>query len=164
MTAIALDLPDLAATERLAAALAAVAKPADFIALVGPLGAGKTALARAFITARAKARGKAEETVPSPTFTLVQVYDFGGDEVWHFDLFRIGGWEETDELGFDEAIHGIALVEWPDRLGPLLPKDRLVVTLDYGAAEARTARVEGLGAWGPRMGAVHKALAAAGAR
>ena len=163
--AIALNLPDLAATERLAAALAAAAKPGDFIALEGPLGAGKTALARAFIAARATARGKAEETVPSPTFTLVQVYDFGGDEIWHFDLFRLRGWEETDELGFDEAVHGVALVEWPDRLGPLLPKDRLVVSLDYGAGDGgRTARIDGLGAWAARMTGLHKALAGAGLR
>ena len=160
--ALTLSLTDLAATGRLAAALAGVAKPGDFIALYGPLGAGKTALARAFITARAAARGAPEETVPSPTFTLVQVYDFGGDEIWHFDLFRIGGWEETDELGLDEAAHGIALVEWPERLGPLLPKDRLDVSLDYGEGEVRTARIQAHGPWAARLPALSTALTHAG--
>ncbi len=110
-----LALPDQAATEVLAVRLAAVLRPGDLIALGGDLGAGKTTLARALIRAAAGA----EIEVPSPTFTLVQVYDLPIGAVWHFDLYRLSGPDEVIELGWDEArAEGVALVEWPDRLGP----------------------------------------------
>jgi tRNA threonylcarbamoyladenosine biosynthesis protein TsaE len=124
-----------AATARLAAAIAPALRVGDVVALEGDLGAGKTTLARALIAARAAASGEAAPEVPSPTFTLVQVYEFATGAVWHFDLFRLGRSEEAVELGIEEALaHGISLVEWPQRLGALLPPHHLRIELRFGAA------------------------------
>jgi len=131
-----LFLPDESATERLGAALAARLRPRDTVALEGGLGAGKTTLARAILRAAA---GAPDLVVPSPTFTLVEVYDTPRGAYWHFDLYRLEAPEQVFELGWEEArADGIALVEWPGRLGPLLPADRLTVTL---AAEGDGRRV-----------------------
>src|SRR3546814_13591165 len=82
------------------------------------LGAGKTALARALIRALPGPAGAAAEEVPSPTFTLVQIYERRPAPVWHFDLYRLDSAAEVEELGFSEALAGgLALVEWPERLG-----------------------------------------------
>jgi len=146
-----LALADEAATAALARAVARDARPGDVIALWGDLGAGKTRFARAFIGALA---GEDEgEEVPSPTFTLVQSYDTPAGTVWHFDLYRLDSPDEVLELGFEEALaDGIALIEWPDRLGPLLPRDRLDLALEFAdAADARVARLTGQGAWAERL-------------
>lgn len=118
------------------------------IALKGDLGAGKTTFARAFI----HARGAAED-VPSPTFTLVQVYETAGAAVWHFDLYRLTTTEEAWELGIEEAFaSGIALVEWPERLGSQMPQHRLEITLEFAdAPEARRAVVRGGAEWRARL-------------
>ena len=147
-----LALPDQAATETLAARLAAVLRPGDVVALGGDLGAGKTTLARALIRAAAGA----EVEVPSPTFTLVQAYDVPVGPIWHFDLYRLNGPEEVVELGWDEArSDGIALVEWPDRLGPLLPAERLEIDLTFGAASgSRAAQVTASSEWIERLAAI----------
>lgn len=145
----AFDLPDEAATGALAARVAAVARPGDIIGLMGDLGVGKTSFARAFIRARADTR----EEVPSPTFTLVQVYQTGGAAIWHFDLYRLGAAEEAWELGIEDAFStGISLIEWPDRLGPLLPRRRLEIALSFGdRGEARRAVVCGGAEWRARL-------------
>lgn len=117
-------LPDLAATARLAASVAALVRPGDAILLEGPLGAGKTAFARAFL--RAASQDPALE-VPSPTFTLVQSYPTPCGTIHHFDLWRLSGAEALTELGWDEARDDIVLVEWPDRLGALRPGEALVI-------------------------------------
>lgn len=137
-----LTLENLTATEALAARLAALARPGDALLLEGPLGAGKSALARAFLRA---ATGEPALDVPSPTFTLVQSYDLpGGTTAHHFDLYRLGGPGGLVELGWDEAREGIVLVEWPERLGPLAPPDALRVELAPGDHEdARRARLTG---------------------
>jgi tRNA threonylcarbamoyladenosine biosynthesis protein TsaE len=136
-------LPDLAATEALAARLAARARPGDAILLEGPLGAGKSALARAFLRA---ASGEAALEVPSPTFTLVQSYPLpGGVVAHHFDLYRLEGPAGLQELGWEEAREGIVLVEWPDRLGSLAPPEALRVLLapDPADPDARAAVLTG---------------------
>lgn len=114
-------------TAALARMLAATARPGDTILLDGPVGAGKTHFARAFIRAR---RGPAAEDVPSPTFTLVQTYDDPmGTEVWHADLYRLTDPAELDELGLDEARDSaICLIEWPDRM-ETLPDTALTVAI-----------------------------------
>jgi len=140
----AIALPDLAATEALAAAVAAKVRPGDAILLEGPLGAGKTAFARAFLRALA---GDPGLEVPSPTFTLVQSYETQRGIVHHFDLWRLDGPAGLAELGWDAALADIVLVEWPDRLGPLRPEGALTVQLVPGEGEARMACVSG---WGPR--------------
>jgi tRNA threonylcarbamoyladenosine biosynthesis protein TsaE len=150
-----LPLPDEAATAALARRVAAGCRAGDVIALYGDLGTGKTAFARAFIAALAPkgmTEGKTEE-VPSPTFTLVQCYDREPAPVWHFDLYRISRPEEVYELGFEDALsEAISLIEWPERMGPLLPADRLEVHLSYGAtANARQANLIGTGTWASRL-------------
>jgi tRNA threonylcarbamoyladenosine biosynthesis protein TsaE len=137
-----ITLENLAATEALAARLASLARPGDALLLEGPLGAGKSALARAFLRA---ATGDAALEVPSPTFTLVQSYDLpGGVTAHHFDLYRLSGPEGLLELGWDEAREGIVLVEWPERLGRLAPQGALRVALAPGAtADARLACLSG---------------------
>jgi tRNA threonylcarbamoyladenosine biosynthesis protein TsaE len=144
-------LPDVAATERLAQMLAEKAHAGDAIALWGGLGVGKTTLARAFIHARPG--GDTVTEVPSPTFTLVQVYELADTAVWHFDLYRLTQPEDAWELGIEDAFaDGISLIEWPDRLGSLLPEGRLDVELSVGEpTTARRARLLGRGDWPPRL-------------
>jgi tRNA threonylcarbamoyladenosine biosynthesis protein TsaE len=139
---ITLHLDSLAATERLAERLAAVLRPGDALLLEGPLGAGKSALARAVL--RRLSADPALE-VPSPSFTLVQSYDLPkGGVAHHYDLYRLSGPADLAELGWDEARDGIVLVEWPDRLGPLRPDDALQLALAPGAGEeGRVATLSG---------------------
>jgi tRNA threonylcarbamoyladenosine biosynthesis protein TsaE len=147
---LVLDLPDLAATRRLAERLADRARPGDVIGLAGDLGAGKTTFARAFI---ARAAGGDVE-VPSPTFTLVLTYPTPKGTVWHFDLYRLSGPAELGELDIEDAFaDGISLVEWPDRLGPLLPAEALLVRLEAatGSTEARRAYLRAGGDWPSRL-------------
>jgi tRNA threonylcarbamoyladenosine biosynthesis protein TsaE len=146
---IALELTDEAATARLAARIAAVARPGDIIALDGDLGAGKTSFARAFIRARS---GCADE-VPSPTFTLVQVYELGDGTIWHFDGYRLRDPEEAWELGIEEAFYdGISLIEWPARFGALVPLRRLEISLLPGSAPTRRRAVLDAGpGWADRL-------------
>jgi tRNA threonylcarbamoyladenosine biosynthesis protein TsaE len=143
------ELPDEPATAALAAQIAALARPGDVIALKGELGAGKTSFARAFIHARA---GR-DEIVPSPTFTLLQAYDFPDVTIWHFDCFRLRDPEEAWELGIEDAFRdGVSLIEWPERLGSLLPARRLQITLLPGAApEARRALMDPGPDWAARL-------------
>ncbi|MFC3170035.1 tRNA (adenosine(37)-N6)-threonylcarbamoyltransferase complex ATPase subunit type 1 TsaE [Paracoccus fontiphilus] len=102
-------------TAALARMLAATLRPGQTVLLDGPVGAGKTHFARAFIRAR---QGEGAEDVPSPTFTLVQTYDDPlGTEIWHADLYRLTDPSELAELGLEEALSdAICLIEWPDRL------------------------------------------------
>jgi tRNA threonylcarbamoyladenosine biosynthesis protein TsaE len=148
---ITVDLPDEKATSALAARLAAVAGPGDIIALKGDLGAGKTSFARAFIQARGGA-----ETVPSPTFTLVETYDLPSGAIWHFDLYRIRAPEEAWELGIEEAFHaGISLIEWPERLESLLPARHLLIAIGLLADTcARRAELSGDGGWTARLAGI----------
>ena len=133
-------LPDEAATERLGAALARRLRPRDVVALQGGLGVGKTTLARAILRA---ASGDPALIVPSPTFTLVEIYDTPAGVFWHFDLYRLEEPEQVFELGWEEArADGMALVEWAERLGTLLPRERLMVTLAM-AGDGRRAELQG---------------------
>ncbi len=127
MPTFSFSLPDEAATERLGTALAKRLRPRDVVALQGGLGVGKTTLARAILRAAA---GDPSLVVPSPTFTLVEVYDTSRGTFWHFDLYRLEEPDQVFELGWEEArADGIALVEWAERLGRLLPPKRLTVML-----------------------------------
>jgi tRNA threonylcarbamoyladenosine biosynthesis protein TsaE len=148
-----LTLPNPPATERLAAIIAAEARPGDAFLLSGDLGAGKTHFARAFINALSDTA----EEVPSPTFTLVQSYaaTVGGRpvEIAHFDLYRLKSPDETIELGIEEAFaEGISLVEWPDRLGSLTPKHHLALSLEIAPDGAtRRAALQGTEDWHERI-------------
>jgi len=141
-----MPLPDLSATARLAAAAASLACSGDAILLEGPLGAGKTEFARAFLRA---ATGDPALEVPSPTFTLVQSYPTLRGTVHHYDLWRLDGPDALAELGWDEARNDIVLVEWPDRLGALRPPDALTIDLHPAGEGARRATLSG---WPERIG------------
>jgi tRNA threonylcarbamoyladenosine biosynthesis protein TsaE len=154
-TEIDLLLPDPAATERLAAIIAMQARPGDAILLSGDLGAGKTHFARAFINALTVQ----SEEVPSPTFTLVQTYEAAVQgqpvEIWHFDLYRLKSPDETLELGIEEAFAAaITLVEWPDRLGWLQPREHLELRLAIAGEGARKAMLRPTPAWRDRAAAI----------
>jgi tRNA threonylcarbamoyladenosine biosynthesis protein TsaE len=134
-------------TERLARAIAPHLGAGHLVGLVGGLGAGKSVFARALIGARLASLGR-DEPIPSPSYTLVQVYDLGAVELWHADLYRLGGPGELVELGLIEALdRAICVVEWADRLRPA-PRRGLFVTLglDDADEEARTAAIEARGA------------------
>jgi tRNA threonylcarbamoyladenosine biosynthesis protein TsaE len=121
-----LFLADEAATQGLGRALAAVLRPGDAVCLTGPLGAGKSTLARALI----RALTSPDEEVPSPTFTLVQFYETAAFPLAHFDLYRLSDPDEAYEIGLDEALdHGVALIEWPERLEGRLPATRLDIDI-----------------------------------
>ncbi len=141
-----IDLPDLDATETLARALAPELRAGDLVALSGGLGAGKSSFARALIGDRLAELGRIEE-IPSPSFTLAQVYDLGATELWHADLYRLGSIDEIAELGLEDAFEtAICLVEWAERLGPSLPARRIDLRLDFAAeGEGRQAAIEARG-------------------
>ena len=121
-----IKLTSLKDTENLAKKVAGLLRPGRMLALYGDLGAGKTTFARMLIQSILGP----ETEVPSPTFTLVQTYDLPQGTLWHFDLYRLNDPEEIWELGFEDAQStGIMIVEWPERLGPYLPKDRLEIHL-----------------------------------
>ena len=134
-----LRLNNAEAAEALGARIAAVIRPGDAILLDGPLGAGKSVLARGLI--RAIAADPALE-VPSPSYTLVQEYDTPAGPLCHFDLWRLDGPAGVVELGWDEARHGIVVVEWASRLGMLRPHDALAIELTHDG-DARTALLSG---------------------
>lgn len=122
---ITFHLADEAATARLGAWLSDHLSGGDCVLLSGPIGAGKSHLARAFIRARL---GRMED-VPSPSFTLVQTYD-ADVEIWHADLYRLSHPDDLLELGLDDAFScAICLIEWPDRLGNLAPKTAIRIDL-----------------------------------
>jgi len=124
-----LEAPDEAATLEIAAAQAAWLEPGDFVGLTGDLGAGKTTFARGLIRALAGVR---DLEAPSPTFTLMQVYDAPRGPVVHADFYRLRGPRELENLGWDEAVaDAIAIVEWPERVAEALPADRLEVEIRF---------------------------------
>ncbi|HEY5302120.1 MAG TPA: tRNA (adenosine(37)-N6)-threonylcarbamoyltransferase complex ATPase subunit type 1 TsaE [Acetobacteraceae bacterium] len=140
-----LNLADLAATETLAGDIAAWVQPGDAILLQGEMGVGKTAFARAFLRALS---GDPALEVPSPSFTLVQTYATPAGPVHHFDLWRLDGPARLRELGWEDALSDIVLVEWPERLGEQLPDDALTLELSFGEGEARRGRLSG---WADRL-------------
>jgi tRNA threonylcarbamoyl adenosine modification protein YjeE len=134
MMEFSIFLADDAATTRFGEDLALTVKPGDCLALSGDLGAGKTALSRALIRALAN---DGEIDVPSPTFTLVQTYELR-IPVSHFDLYRLGDESELAELGLDEALEkGVALIEWPDKAGDVLPKKLVRIEITHEGAGRR---------------------------
>lgn len=124
-------LQDEEAMARFGAALARAARAGDVITLSGPLGVGKTALARGFIAALGH-----EGDVPSPSFAIVQPYEELNPPVWHVDLYRIENESEVEELGLDSAAEAVLLVEWPERASGGW-SDALALSLDFAADDER---------------------------
>lgn len=121
--------------------LATVLKPGDVLCLHGDLGMGKSVFARGLIRALS---GKPGLEVPSPTFTLVQTYDTDTGDVWHFDLYRLKDPDEVYELGWEEGLaSAIVIVEWPERLGHLMPPRRIDIRLSQGSDGARLLQISG---------------------
>ncbi len=140
-------LPDAAATAAFGERLCARLQVGESVCLSGELGAGKTTLARGAI----EAWTGAPEEAPSPTYTLVQTYQGARGELWHVDLYRLKTAEEAWELGLEDAFQQAAcLIEWPDRLEGLLPRDRLDVELRPDGA-GRTATLVAHGAWRAKL-------------
>ena len=143
-----MELPDLAATEAVGARLAALVRPGDVVTLSGPLGAGKTSVARGLLAAL----GLAGEA-PSPSFAIVQPYDLPEVRlpVWHVDLYRLDDPREVDELGLeDDRGDGLLLIEWPERAGPGVWPEALALTLSIEPDGARRLTWTVPEAWGDR--------------
>lgn len=135
-------------TEALAAAIANIAQPGDFIALRGDLGAGKTAFVRGFV--RAMGYGYAS----SPTFAIVHEYETH-PMVFHMDLYRLDGAVDLFDMGYEEYAErkGIVLMEWPERAESMLPVNRLEITIRYGENDPDERRIEitPFGSWVERI-------------
>ena len=144
-----LTLASLEATEALARRVGRLLHSGDAVLLSGPLGAGKSAFARALLRDMA---GDPALDVPSPSFTLVQSYETPRGIVHHYDLWRVEPGPDLRELGLDEAFQDITLVEWPDRLGGSAPADALDIAFTPCPDGTRTARLSG---WPDRL---HKLL------
>jgi len=149
-----------AGTAAIADAVAKVCAAGDVIALSGVLGSGKTVFARGFV----RALTGPEVEVPSPTFTLVQIYTTAPAPIHHFDLYRLEHAEEAWELGVEDAFaEGVSLIEWPERLGVLLPADRLDIAFgaaDDGDPEIRRLRLRGGSTWRDRLQTLGRQLEA----
>lgn len=143
------EIKSLEETIALATALAKIARRGDVITLQGDLGAGKSAFARAFI----KAIVGQETVVPSPTFTILESYEGPDYMLSHMDLYRLESPEELQEIGFDEAlIHGVCLIEWPERLhGYPLPQLLAIHITANPKNENREFRLEVDGSWVDRL-------------
>ncbi|MDF1610463.1 tRNA (adenosine(37)-N6)-threonylcarbamoyltransferase complex ATPase subunit type 1 TsaE [Hoeflea sp. YIM 152468] len=136
---IRVELADTAATALFAQDVSLALKQGDCLCLSGDLGAGKSTFARALIRAVAD---DPDLEVPSPTFTLVQVYQLRLP-IAHLDLYRIGSSDELSELGLDDALaEGAALIEWPEKAADSLPEDQVVIRFD-GIGDSRTITLSG---------------------
>ena len=142
------ELSDEQDTASLGARLATCLRPGDCVALSGDLGVGKTSLARSIIQASIGEPC----AVPSPTFTLVQTYDLADSRIWHFDLYRLSAADELLELGWDEALTEISLIEWAERAETYLPADRVTISLAFGGGEdERSALIQAPEDWLGRL-------------
>ena len=137
-----------AETEALGARLGRAARPGDVIALWGELGSGKTTLVRGL----ARGLGMPAAEVTSPTFVIVHEHEGGRLPLFHVDLYRLGP-DDVASTGWDEGLASgaVTAIEWPDRLGPALPADRLDVRLEHAGGDDRRVRLEPAGPAGAAL-------------
>lgn len=128
-----------AETESFAAELAKTVKPGTVIAFEGDLGAGKTCFASGF----AKGMGY-EGEVNSPTFAIVNEYLGGRLDIYHFDMYRVSGWEDLYTTGYFEYLEmdGVLLIEWSENITSALPEDTVVITIEKLSENERRITVE----------------------
>ncbi len=129
-------------TQSLAAKLAKLLKGSEIICLFGDLGAGKTT----FVKGMAKAFKIDPKTVSSPTFVFLNIYK-GKLPLYHFDLYRVEDIEDLGGIGYDEFLYGegVALVEWADKLGELMPKEYLSIEICHKGADTRDLKINAVG-------------------
>lgn len=126
-------------TIKIASSYAKEISSGTVIALYGTLGAGKSAFCRGFIQSICKN----VEDVPSPTFTLLQTYEAPTFEIYHFDMYRLKHPEEAYELGIEDAfLDGVSLIEWPEKIGSLLPKNAIHITFTIQEDQSRLITIE----------------------
>ncbi len=144
-----LRLANEAATQALGEKLGGLVRVGDVLALSGPLGAGKTALARGVV------RALTGEAATSPTFSIVQTYETPDFLLWHFDLYRLEDIAEVWEAGLETALaDGVSLIEWAERAAVFLPDTTLIIRIDPSDAPgARRARLRPGAGWGDRLAA-----------
>jgi tRNA threonylcarbamoyladenosine biosynthesis protein TsaE len=153
---IQLTLPTEEATTHIASRISEMLTIGDTLLISGPIGAGKTHFCRSLIQSRLRSEGRMEE-VPSPTFTLVQIYDLNNVEIWHADLYRVMNPDDVMELGLGDAFEtAICLVEWPDRLGTEQPRNAM--SLEIAAGNGENSRVATFSASSPRWAPVFALL------
>ena len=133
-----IQLNSEADTRILGLRIAEAAEPGDIIALIGDLGTGKTALTKCI----AEGLGVTEEVI-SPTFTIVKEYRSGRLPLFHFDVYRLGSGEELLDIGAEDYLEdgGVSVIEWADIVADVLPADSLVIRLEYGSGNTRTADI-----------------------
>lgn len=151
-----LSLRSEADTLNLGRAINHISQTGDVITLAGPLGVGKTVLARGFVRS-----GIGQEIdVASPTFTLVNIYDTIDPAIWHFDLYRLDSPADIEELGLDEALaSGISLIEWPDRAPRWVTEGSLNITLGTAPdGKTRSATLVGGAIWQPRIKSISEQM------
>lgn len=149
------DSPDK--TTQLAAALAPILSAGDVLLLDGGIGAGKTHFARSLI--RNLQGPDSFEDIPSPTFTLVQIYETHHCTIWHADLYRLTSADEISELGLEDAFDtALCLVEWPDRLAGGVPSGALVLRFQVGVDESRKIELRGDAIWKKRLSGIAAAM------
>ena len=147
MNELVIEFQNEAETAAFGAKLATALQAGDVIRLEGPLGAGKSTLARGLIRAASGAKD-----VPSPTFTLVETYETDDAPLWHFDLFRLEDRSEVWELGLEDALEtGVALIEWPERIDGMLPEDGLRLVLSVTDNNARRLHIIAPERWTPAL-------------
>lgn len=137
--------------------LADIARQGDVLLLDGELGVGKSFFSRQFIKHLAQKQLNKDIEVPSPTFTLVQIYDNLKPHVWHFDLYRLSNPDEAYELGLDDAIkNAICLIEWPSRLEGDLPANCLNILFKHEGLESRNLEILANAHWAERLKTILK--------
>ena len=147
MNDVQIDIADEDGTRSVGKALGATLRSGDVVCLTGPLGAGKTTLARAVLS---QAVGALE--APSPTFSLVETYQTDAISVWHFDLYRLEAPADVWELGLEEALEtGACLIEWPEKIASYLPENILVLNLKPSDTSSRVLTIRAQSAWFKRL-------------